>query len=404
LKQFIIHIGDGKCGSSAIQASLHDAQSTLRANGIAYWAPSRTGGNYSLVTLAGVVTRGNDDEQRKFAQTTVETLRDNLGDCETVLISSESFLSMNPATILPVLSQIAPEIARIDVIAYVRDPVSMYLSLAQQTIKASFRYPRPDGYFRPLDTFLDAWSNHDKIDSVVVRLFDRAALIEGNVVADFEAQLRNLTGKYGLTLERSDENTSLSAEQMVVLQDYRRRYCKGQELKYTPGSSRLTAFLDVMNAQGRVGSRPRVKPEIARMIVRRNLPILEAIQARHNVAIPIPETGPDAQVPEGGWGPIASILADVQPRVVEQIRALIPAFNSELAAGRPEAAISAVKALTSNYDGNRAAALKDAVKRYWAKETMPQATIDTLDRLQFTPAHGTRGSFLMNTLKLMRLR
>ena len=74
MTNFIVHIGDGKCGSSAIQAALFDAQAALRDAGIGYYSHHRTSGNFCLGTLVGKSTRGNDAQQRKYALKAIDEL------------------------------------------------------------------------------------------------------------------------------------------------------------------------------------------------------------------------------------------------------------------------------------------------------------------------------------------
>ncbi len=149
MTKFVVHIGDGKCGSSAIQAALFDAREDLAKIGIAYDAHHRTSGNYNFGTLLGKATRGNDEHQRRWAGQVVKRLRSSAEHADYVFISSEAFLTMEPAEIVQILEMISDDIESIDTIAYVRHPLSMYLSLAQQSVKASFRFRRPDTYRRP---------------------------------------------------------------------------------------------------------------------------------------------------------------------------------------------------------------------------------------------------------------
>ncbi|MFP5431524.1 MAG: hypothetical protein ACLGIM_00175, partial [Alphaproteobacteria bacterium] len=225
MAKFIVHIGDGKCGSSSMQAALFDARDRLREMGLAYASHHRTSGNFCFGTLLGKNTRGNAEQQRGFALQAIKTLQSQLDHSDYIIISSEAFLTLDPEEVVEILQFITLDIERIDVIAYVRDPLGMYLSMAQQLIKSSHRFPRPDTYVRSLDRMLDNWNSFPMISSVTVRMFDRNSLVGGNAVADFEHVVKSLTGK-DLGLEHINENSSLSTEQMVVLQDYRAQFCR----------------------------------------------------------------------------------------------------------------------------------------------------------------------------------
>jgi hypothetical protein len=148
LAKFIVHIGDGKCGSSSMQAALFDARDRLREMGLAYASHHRTSGNFCFGTLLGKNTRGNAEQQRGFALQAIKTLQSQLDHSDYIIISSEAFLTLDPEEVVEILQFITLDIERIDVIAYVRDPLGMYLSMAQQLIKSSHRFPRPDTYVR----------------------------------------------------------------------------------------------------------------------------------------------------------------------------------------------------------------------------------------------------------------
>jgi hypothetical protein len=371
LTKFVVHIGDGKCGSSAIQAALFDAREDLAKIGIAYDAHHRTSGNYNFGTLLGKATRGNDEHQRRWAGQVVKRLRSSAEHADYVFISSEAFLTMEPAEIVQILEMISDDIESIDTIAYVRHPLSMYLSLAQQSVKASFRFRRPDTYRRPLHEFVGKWRESPLIDSVTVRLFDRTALVGNNVVADFEAIVKQLTGNAAIKLDHIDENTSLSAEQMVVMQDFRRRFHADHDNRWTPDTSRLIDFFTTMNEDGMVGHRPQLTPEAAAWVLHGNHDVLDWLGTECGL-------GPDQPAPtdlkqDGDWSKLPSILASVDPGAVHQLKMMIPAFNPGILSGDLSKASQALDAMATATPVG-AAAIARAAEIYWNAEALANCT------------------------------
>ncbi|MFD1810511.1 hypothetical protein ACFSHQ_27470 [Gemmobacter lanyuensis] len=275
MTRFIVHIGDGKCGSSSIQKSLFEAREDLRQAGILYETSVPKNGQFSLISLIGRGTRGPADAVAEQTRQTLEMIRANLQPGDTVLLSGESFFSVPPEQMMQILQAIAPEIGQLDIIAYVRSPHSMYLSLTQQTLKASSTYVKPDAYVRRLDSILSAWASFDRTNSVTVRHFDRAHLVGGDAVADFEQVLRDITGQSGLQLPRSVENTSLSAEQMVVLQRFRTAFLKEMDGKFSPQSNHLIQCFEKMNSTGLVGHKPQLSDHAKSVVCQANAVVVE---------------------------------------------------------------------------------------------------------------------------------
>src|SRR5690625_2927345 len=128
-------------------------------------------------------------------------------------------------------------------VIYVRDPVSRYLSSAQQRIKASSIVPHPATYQDNALELLRNW--RAAFPNLIVRPFDRAQLHEGDVVADF---LRVVSDHFGVDLsgheiESRSSNESISAEGMVILQRYREKFYPDQNNVFRSDSSELVRQL-----------------------------------------------------------------------------------------------------------------------------------------------------------------
>lgn len=373
MAKFIVHIGDGKCGSSAMQAAMFDARAQMMNHGLLYTSHHRTSGNFCLGTLLGKATRGLATAQQKFAQDTVRKLQDDIESCDYVIISSEDFLTFDPEEVVEILQMITLDIESIDAIAYIRDPLGQYLSRAQQSIKASYRFQRPDTFIRPVDRWLSHWESFPMISSLTVRHFDRGQLVGGNAVADFEHVVKGLTGK-DFSLEHINENSSLSAEQMVVLQDYRSQFCRQIEGKLAPGSSRLIDFFTTMNEDGLIGSKPQLSKDAAARVATGNAAIVERLNSKFGFTLdcPMPPEDHELEAKEN-WNRIADILIDVQPHFVHHLKMLIPAFNPALSAGDMTKGLKSMNKL-SELEPLKRQAIERATKIYWTTESIAGLT------------------------------
>lgn len=368
MTKFIVHIGDGKCGSSAIQAALFDAVPELKKKRVIYASHHRTSGNFCFGTLLGKPTRGNDARQRELAIQTVEKLKAQLKGADFVIISSEAFLTLAPDEVLQILRMIDPSPERVDLIAYVRAPVGMYLSLAQQSIKASARFPAPDKYVRHLDKFLLGFEQHPNVDSLTVRMFDRTQLVNSNAVSDFEHILRSLTDNPEISLNDVDENSSLSSEQMVVLQDFRSRFCRDIEGKAAPQSSRLIDFFSAMNEEGLIGSKPTLSDAAASLVGNNNSEIVQRLNDRYGLSLACP-TAKDIHKMPANWGPIGSILKGVKKDYVEHLKMLIPNYNPGILSGDSSEDKNALRRMIA-LEPAKAEAIERATQTYWTAESL----------------------------------
>lgn len=330
MAKFIVHIGDGKCGSSSIQKGLFEARSALRNAGILYETSTPRNGHFNLATLVGQNTRSSKDHALQKAMQTVQVIRDKLRSDDTVLLTGESFFNLLPDRIVEILQTITPAIDRLDIIAYVRPPHRMYLSLVQQTLKADSTFPMPDQYGRRIDTILDTWQAFADKDSLTVRHFDREHLVDGDAFADFEYLLGHLMGRDDIHLPRSTENTTLSAEQLVVLQQYRAEFLVEFDGRAHQESQSLILYFEALNRLAFPGHKPALNKAALASLKRGNEQIIARVNRNFpGVALSLPEvsrigTGSVTWKPEGG---VAQILTKIDPEIVKLIKRLVPRFQ-----------------------------------------------------------------------------
>lgn len=199
MHKLIVHIGAGKCGSSAIQEYLRVNAAALRAQGVLV-PPERLAAHSALTGThlyffeelrANPYQPGNGPTRpdawnilgSHLVALRDEMQRDNL---HTLVLSSESIFSEE--AFAPLLAQ-ARTLFDVHVVVYIRRQDELMSSAwGQWNVKL---YPSIDAYLAACmfdydwDAKLSAWRNGFGVDRVHVRLFDRAFLHNGDVVDDF---------------------------------------------------------------------------------------------------------------------------------------------------------------------------------------------------------------------------
>lgn len=185
--RFILHIGINKTGTSSLQRTLSENAGALRAAGICYPETGR-GGGAAHHDLSRAL-KGMPAERLGLPPAWREAFLAEAESCATCVVSSEDFATMpdpaKAATLFP------PGETR--VVVYLREHVSHLVSWYQQYIHST---PSSLDFsdFAKLNrkafkSILDAWARVYGSESLVVRLYDRAALTNSDIVADFASSV-----------------------------------------------------------------------------------------------------------------------------------------------------------------------------------------------------------------------
>lgn len=309
----------------------------MRARGILYHPAVPAGGHFSFVTLCNGKTRGNNTKQEMLARENIAETRDLIAAerPDYLLISGESLFSLHPDILMPVLTEITGTPVPVHIVAFLRHPVDFYLSSVQQALKASHDFVAPKTFRRDFSSTFDRWSAYPGCESITVRLFDRQHLTNGSAVAEFSAILQTIAGPDTPKLPEANVNSSLSAEQMIVMQKFRRTFLAERNGQFAPPSNWVVRFFEELNdSVGLVGTRPALRPDVQACIGEQNAPFVDAIERR------FPELGMSAAriLPVLDWrasadqwtADIASILASHDPELVQRLIALLPDFDPAL--------------------------------------------------------------------------
>lgn len=331
MAKFILHIGDAKCGSTAIQNALYLARGHLAENGICYETLFPNSGHTALALLTGHRSRGASKSREAMAAETLSLLQKKAQNFDWVILSAENFVNLSPEIVAQLAETIAGPVEACEAIAYVRSPIPMYASSIQQIIKGSHQFPPPESFHRRIDRKLQAWLAFIGRERFQVRLFERRSLQGGDVVADFAGYLASLTGR-PINLPAGSYNTSLTAEQARIMQLFRAAVYPDEPGTLFPRSTVLAKFFSSLNAIKMVGN-PVALSDLARDVVRAgNADVVRGLtESFPGLAFP-DFADADSPQPEGpfawaGDNSIAAVLAATDQTIVAQLSDLLPELN-----------------------------------------------------------------------------
>jgi hypothetical protein len=203
------------------------------------------------------------------------------------------------------------------IVLYIREPAEHFLSLCQQGIRGNTRLPFVKdpaswrcNFLRMTETWQQAFP-----DSLIVRKFPGAA--NGDVVEDFASLFRQYLGATPPVVSLR-ENTSLSAEGMQILQDYRETFSADKGGLLTPDAVRLVSFL-IGQARDVPQTKPALKEDVAAQIRANHRAEAEELYLRYGVDLGLRDLDPVAPVPPRVPARVEDVLQSVDPRIVSQL-------------------------------------------------------------------------------------
>lgn len=204
-----LHVGTPKSGTTSIQKFLRSNANALPERGLFYRRQMIK--NMSMMEFVKTMRTKNAEETAKRYAVELNTLCQKH---ETVVSSNEmfSFLFV-PDKMMPAIMEHVK--CPVKVICYIRRPDSYLESVYKQRAKNGYIAPDPmkfyDSYLPNLHypNVLDAYAKYVGIENVVVRIFDRALMPNGNVIYDFADQI-GLTDFASFADIENTSNPSLS--------------------------------------------------------------------------------------------------------------------------------------------------------------------------------------------------
>lgn len=218
-KKLFIHIGAGKCGSSAIQTFLGENAKSLKMQGILIPGvkldlESLVNGNQIWFFENG--TKNIDfisAVKRRFTRLHRYMIDEDLS---TLIVSAENL--SNPG-IFPDLFTDLNHLFEIKVICYVRRQDEYLISAWQQwylKVFSSFEeYINELGHRVDWFTVLEPWRKEFGKENLSVRIYDKSVLINGNVIDDFahcldidQAKTREVNRKVNRSMDEKFNHTA----------------------------------------------------------------------------------------------------------------------------------------------------------------------------------------------------
>ncbi len=203
----ILHIGIEKTGTTAIQAFLTDNRVSLQAQGYAYLESAGLPSNRKIATYCIDPDRHDDhhellqivdaeprkawnDQFVKDFHAEIESLENSI---HTVVISNEQLHSrlLRPAEIERVKLLLEDYFDEIRVVVYLRRQDQLATSLYSTALKCGHSFDSilpgvtAEDHYYNFQVLLEKWGNVFGDENITARLFDRAELVNGDLLTDF---------------------------------------------------------------------------------------------------------------------------------------------------------------------------------------------------------------------------
>jgi hypothetical protein len=221
--KIIVHIGPPKTGSTSIQKSLAADQAKLSQHGIYYY--------YRETHMARALTTlylGNSRGPRARLVKKLGSAQDAITWSENcwqefeaevdrrkpdiTVISSEFFA--NVQDVGPLVDRLEKRFDEVYILAYIRDPVDLFVSRTQQRIRGGDRLIKlmtPQSFEYKTRTILTRFAAVVGPERMIVRNFSRDNLVDGDVVADFAAILSRLGSNCTIKSLRANDSVPAAA-------------------------------------------------------------------------------------------------------------------------------------------------------------------------------------------------
>jgi hypothetical protein len=238
-KIIYLHIGLEKTGTTALQAAGTFNRVWLSRHGILY---SKAAGKINHVRLPLYASDGRrfkalrraaqietDADFEAFRETFPSDLKAEFeaSGCDTVWLSSEHLSARisDEGSIARLAAVLQPLADQVRVVVYLRYQPDLYLSSYSTFVRIGHdididRPIGPEDYYYRFDRILDNWAKCFGRDAMIVRIFDRAELKNGDIIDDFFSLL-GITRDDGFANPRV-KNQSLDGQTVQFIRVFNR--------------------------------------------------------------------------------------------------------------------------------------------------------------------------------------
>lgn len=324
--RLLLHIGMGKTGTSTLQRTLRTNRSRLAKAGVLY----PKGDRFPLKQHQGLMSLAVSPERlprefgtlRDMPPAEVEAIAEEFwsdirsqveaAKPQTTILSYESLFYLGPEELHRLHQRLREISDDIGVVAYVRHPSTHWLSVSQQKVKASHRITPPGTYHNALSTHLKTFLTEFD-GSVSARAFDPLVLEDRCIVADFLHH--HVAGGEGLrqVVTVHNENESMSAEAMCILQALRRHAFADTSDVFAPESDEALAVLRSLEA-AEPGTAPVLHPGLQDVLTANHQAELDWLRNTFDMSFPSAMARGDGEGP--GRAPSADVLESTDLRQI----------------------------------------------------------------------------------------
>ena len=342
--KLILHCGEGKTGSSSIQRMLKASSKQLIESGILYHSETRSG-HFDFHYLVGKRHRVPKEKDKfilnraKKAITTIKILAHQYQP-DFVILSSEAFFAYSKHELQQIVDSLELEFTDRFSIVYVRPPVDYYLSVVQQQIKCSHSIHDPLTHKRDVSKYLTILKEFVGDSNLFGSVFTREALYQKDVTKDFLRKLERITNR-NLVLNEffKFSNESITAEQMILLQEFRRDFFRDFNDQMMPSSRNLVKLFQGINSIKILGSKPKLREELKGAIFNNNKDYIERANKllSADTEFDLFVSSADAYQAKGSAGKkisnVSDILSSWDPKFYSIFKNIIVEYNKNLKPG-----------------------------------------------------------------------
>jgi hypothetical protein len=291
----IVHIGLPKTGTTALQSALRSSHKKLLSCKVLYPTNLKSYNGSDHTPLAASLkpyssmTRGLRDYYKIKSQLDIKFSR-YINEIEHLIAST------SPKALILSSERLATEIhpshrldkfkklvgSEVKFVVYFRRPSERYVSTIMEHLKGSDKIPS----YRPrIISLIDTYEYHFGSDALDVHLLSSQNKNKPDVISNFTL---NYLSPYNIFLEQlsreKNVNTTLSAESMLILREYRKTFFHDKENKYISCTRELVKVLRQIDIDLNI-SKPKLKAGIANRIDYASNELIE-LRDRKGVIIP----------------------------------------------------------------------------------------------------------------------